>query len=103
MRYLGNLLINCFYIYFFISILVNQYYSLKRFIKVSLRLIFNKYNIVICLVSLVTIVFIRDMYLIYYLLNLGFCFLFIVINKPLKFKKTRRNLTLLILSKIRFA
>lgn len=94
MIYFLNLIINGFYLYFFLSILVNQYYSLKRLFKISFRLIFNRYNIVIFLVSIVSLVFLKEMNLLYLILNLGLTLLFIVINKPLKFKKTRRNLTL---------
>ena len=98
MYYLGNLIINGMYLYFFLSIIVNQYYSLKRFIKVSINVIFSKLNIVILLVELVSLVFFKEYKVLFYLLNLGFSILFIVINKPLKFKKTRRNLTLFLLS-----
>ena len=98
MNLLFNLVINGIYLYFFISILVNQYYSIRRFIKVCIRVIFNKFNMVIILMSLVSMIFLYKEAIVYYLLNLSFSVLFIVINKPIKFNKTRRNITLLLLS-----
>jgi UDP-N-acetylmuramoyl-tripeptide--D-alanyl-D-alanine ligase len=98
MHILFNYIINLIYSIFFISVLINQYYDIKRFLKVILTRIFKKDNLIILIVSLFSLVFIKKQTYLYYLLNLGFSILFIRINVPLKYRLTRRNITLCLIS-----
>lgn len=93
-----NLLLNFYFIYFLIGILVNQYYSLKRFFKVLKDILIK--NIDLILLSLfINISIVSSIYYIYPL-KLVLLFIFIVKNHSLKLKFTRRNIFLLVLTSI---
>ena len=100
MIYLFNLFVNSFYLYFLVSILINQYYSVSRFIKVITSFLLKKKNIILLLLNLGTIPILLISKVSFYVLNILLVIIFYLVNRPLKFNFTRRNLLLIIISLI---
>lgn len=94
MLVLLNLMVNGLYIYFFISILINQYYSIKRFLKVLLFTFFKRENIVLFICSCSSMYFYFVNKYLFYLVCFWFLVIFYFLNRPLFFKLTRRNIIL---------
>ena len=92
MIYLFNLFVNSFYLYFLVSILINQYYSVSRFIKVITSFLLKKKNIILLLLNLGTIPILLISKVSFYVLNILLVIIFYLVNRPLKFNFTRRNL-----------
>lgn len=95
---LFNLMINGLYIYFFISILINQYYSIKRFFKVILFNFIKKENLILFLCSSISFYFYFINKYLFYLVSFWFLVIFYFINRPIYFKLTRRNILLYLVS-----
>ena len=96
MIYVLNGLINGCFIFYFLSILINQYYSLSRFMRVS-YLILKKNIVVFLLLGLSSFSILINKYIPYFF-SLIFLIIFLINNTIIKFKFTRRSLILFVLS-----
>ncbi|MBE6143213.1 MAG: hypothetical protein E7177_04430 [Erysipelotrichaceae bacterium] len=93
-----NLMINGLYIYFLISILISQYYNIKRFLKVIFFNFLKKENLILFACSSLSFCFYFVSKYLFYLVSFWFLVIFFFINKPIIFKFTRRNILLYIVS-----
>ena len=96
--YIFNFIINTISIYFFLSIIITQYYSIKRFYRVVKDVI--KKNLIIVICGLLNLFLLLINTQIMYLVCGVLLVVFYLTNHPLKFKFTRRNILLYIISSI---
>lgn len=95
-----GLISNSVTLFFLVTIFVNQYYSIKRFIKINMIILTKKVNKSIFFLYLISVIFSLKSSIILIFLPLIYSLLFIYINRPIKIRITRKNLTLFLFSLI---